>query len=271
MHSTTKYLGGEAAAQPCGTRPSSHRPRALPPAGHTDVLSGFLAFKVPVPPPTAAEAAAATDGLGGSSSGEPGPAAAKPATLSASQAALAEAARTVQVRAPLVSPPHLHAATWGPLILCSQRLGGAVASPFDCYLVLRGIRSLFPRMRMHCENALQVRTTGSASDVHPLTPSPPSRSWPARSRATPRPSQCSTRASRRTPATPQPPARWRAAGGRPSSAACCPCASSGARRAPWHSRTRCASSRARRASAAPSRLWSTGAPSRASCRRRRQT
>ncbi len=38
-----------------------------------------------------------------------------------------------------------------------QRLTGAVAAPFDCFLVLRGIRSLLPRMKMHCDNALQVR------------------------------------------------------------------------------------------------------------------
>ncbi len=37
-----------------------------------------------------------------------------------------------------------------------QIAGGAVASPFDCWLLLRGIRSLPYRMRGHCEHALAV-------------------------------------------------------------------------------------------------------------------
>ena len=34
-----------------------------------------------------------------------------------------------------------------------QRAGGAVPSPFDCYLVARGIKTLPLRMTRHCENA----------------------------------------------------------------------------------------------------------------------
>jgi cystathionine gamma-synthase len=37
-----------------------------------------------------------------------------------------------------------------------QASGGAVPSPFDCWLVLRGIRTLPYRMRAHSENALKV-------------------------------------------------------------------------------------------------------------------
>ncbi|HEY8104613.1 MAG TPA: PLP-dependent transferase [Gemmatimonadales bacterium] len=37
-----------------------------------------------------------------------------------------------------------------------QVAGGAVASPFDCWLLLRGIRSLPYRMQGHCEHALAV-------------------------------------------------------------------------------------------------------------------
>jgi cystathionine gamma-synthase len=37
-----------------------------------------------------------------------------------------------------------------------QHIGGAVPSPFDCWLLLRGIRTLPYRMRAHCENAQQV-------------------------------------------------------------------------------------------------------------------
>jgi len=37
-----------------------------------------------------------------------------------------------------------------------QTLGGAVPSPFDCWLLLRGIRSLPWRMRAHCANAMGI-------------------------------------------------------------------------------------------------------------------
>ncbi len=37
-----------------------------------------------------------------------------------------------------------------------QASGGAVPSPFECWLVLRGIRTLPYRMRAHCENAEKV-------------------------------------------------------------------------------------------------------------------
>jgi cystathionine gamma-synthase len=37
-----------------------------------------------------------------------------------------------------------------------QKVGGAVPSPFDCWLLLRGIRTLPWRMRAHCDNAMQV-------------------------------------------------------------------------------------------------------------------
>lgn len=44
---------------------------------------------------------------------------------------------------------------WNQLLLV-QRTGGAVPSPFDCWLTLRGIRTLPYRMRAHCENARKV-------------------------------------------------------------------------------------------------------------------
>jgi cystathionine gamma-synthase len=37
-----------------------------------------------------------------------------------------------------------------------QRVGGAGLSPFDCWLTLRGVQTLVPRMRLHCENARRV-------------------------------------------------------------------------------------------------------------------
>ena len=35
-------------------------------------------------------------------------------------------------------------------------MGGAVLSPFDSWLALRGLQTLVPRMRLHCENARKV-------------------------------------------------------------------------------------------------------------------
>lgn len=37
-----------------------------------------------------------------------------------------------------------------------QVYGGAVPSPFDCYLTVRGIKTLPYRMRGHCQNAMQI-------------------------------------------------------------------------------------------------------------------
>ena len=37
-----------------------------------------------------------------------------------------------------------------------QRVGGAVLSPFDCWLIMRGLQTLVPRVRLHCENARRV-------------------------------------------------------------------------------------------------------------------
>lgn len=45
-----------------------------------------------------------------------------------------------------------------------QQTGGAIPSPFDCWLIMRGIRSLPARMRVHCENA---RAVASFLTAHP--------------------------------------------------------------------------------------------------------
>jgi len=37
-----------------------------------------------------------------------------------------------------------------------QKVGGAIPSPFDCWLLMRGIRTLPWRMRAHCENAMLI-------------------------------------------------------------------------------------------------------------------
>jgi cystathionine beta-lyase/cystathionine gamma-synthase len=41
-------------------------------------------------------------------------------------------------------------------LLFLQKSLGAVPGPFDCWLVLRGLKTLAVRMRQHCENAIQV-------------------------------------------------------------------------------------------------------------------
>jgi cystathionine gamma-synthase len=46
-----------------------------------------------------------------------------------------------------------------------QQTGGAVPSPFDCWLTLRGIRTLPYRMRGHSENALKI---AQFLDQHPV-------------------------------------------------------------------------------------------------------
>lgn len=37
-----------------------------------------------------------------------------------------------------------------------QHTGGAILSPFDCWLILRGAQTLVPRVRLHCENARKI-------------------------------------------------------------------------------------------------------------------
>jgi cystathionine gamma-synthase len=41
-------------------------------------------------------------------------------------------------------------------VRCIQYSGGAVPSPFDCWLILRGMRTLPWRMRAHSENGMKV-------------------------------------------------------------------------------------------------------------------
>ena len=45
---------------------------------------------------------------------------------------------------------------WAARLRTLQQLGGAVPSAFDCWLLMRGIRSLAWRMKGHCENAARV-------------------------------------------------------------------------------------------------------------------
>ncbi|MEY2448360.1 MAG: cystathionine gamma-synthase [Acidimicrobiaceae bacterium] len=45
-----------------------------------------------------------------------------------------------------------------------QNAAGAVPSPFDCYLVLRGVKTLAVRMDRHCDNA---RAVAEMLDAHP--------------------------------------------------------------------------------------------------------
>ncbi len=57
---------------------------------------------------------------------------------------------------------------WAARLRTQQQLGGGVPSAFDCWLLMRGIRSLAWRMRGHCENAARVAgflATHAAVDV----------------------------------------------------------------------------------------------------------
>src|SRR6266550_4476018 len=50
----------------------------------------------------------------------------------------------------------LHDAEWADELRFLQNAMGAVPSPFDCYLVLRGVKTLAVRMWAHCENARAI-------------------------------------------------------------------------------------------------------------------
>jgi cystathionine gamma-synthase len=49
-------------------------------------------------------------------------------------------------------------------VLHCRKITGGVASPFNSWLILRGIRSLSARMRVHCENAMAL---AAALEKHP--------------------------------------------------------------------------------------------------------
>src|SRR4029079_2964214 len=49
-----------------------------------------------------------------------------------------------------------HAAEWADEVRFLQNAMGAVPSPFDCYLVQRGVKTLALRMREHCTNAQAI-------------------------------------------------------------------------------------------------------------------
>ena len=60
----------------------------------------------------------------------------------------------------------------------TQNAAGAVPAPFDCYLVLRGVKTLAVRMERHCANAravvdLLVAPPGRRAGAVPAAPRPP--------------------------------------------------------------------------------------------------
>jgi cystathionine beta-lyase/cystathionine gamma-synthase len=66
-----------------------------------------------------------------------------------------------------------------------QKSLGAVPGPFDCWLVLRGLKTLAVRMRQHCENAMAValwleRRTNVERVLYPGLPSHPGHAIAAR-------------------------------------------------------------------------------------------
>ena len=50
----------------------------------------------------------------------------------------------------------VHDAEWADELRFLQNAMGAVPSPFDCYLVLRGVKTLAVRMNAHCANAQAI-------------------------------------------------------------------------------------------------------------------
>ena len=73
-----------------------------------------------------------------------------------------------------------------------QKSLGAVPGPFDCWLVLRGIKTLAVRMRQHCENAQVVALLALAAPARRAGPVPgPAR--PIRDTRSPR-ARCATSA-----------------------------------------------------------------------------
>ena len=74
-----------------------------------------------------------------------------------------------------------------------QNAIGAVPSPFDCYLVLRGVKTLAVRMERHCDNARADRARCCARTTRsPACSIPGSPSIPA---TTSRPARCATSAA----------------------------------------------------------------------------
>lgn len=74
---------------------------------------------------------------------------------------------------------------WTARLRTLQALGGAIPSAFDCWLLMRGIRSLPWRMRGHCENAAAVAAflaSHAAVEVvhYPGLPSDPGHAVAAR-------------------------------------------------------------------------------------------
>jgi len=49
-----------------------------------------------------------------------------------------------------------HQAAWREQLAFLQNSVGAIAGPFDCFLVLRGIKTLAVRIERHCRNALEL-------------------------------------------------------------------------------------------------------------------
>jgi cystathionine gamma-synthase len=105
-----------------------------------------------------------------------------------------------------------------------RQLLGSVASPFGSWLVLRGLRTLAPRMHAHSANARVI-----AQALEAIRGSP----------------RCSTPVSRRIRVTPSRRSRW------PTPGECCPSGSTEAGVTPSRSRRGCESSSTRGAWAEP--------------------
>ncbi len=78
--------------------------------------------------------------------------------------------------------------SWPSALRFTQNAAGAVPSPFDCYLVLRGVKTLALRMDRHCENAravveLLVDHPAVERVLYPMLPDHPGHAAAARADA----------------------------------------------------------------------------------------
>lgn len=136
-------------------------------AGHSDVLAGVVVAAARTPKEAYVWQEVAAKAL------DPR---AVPVSASPTEAASAEAASTAtelgepEAGAAACDLPTLEkagdavAVGWWPRVRAAQRAGGGVAGPFECFLALRGLRTLSVRMRQQCANAMAL---ARALEAHP--------------------------------------------------------------------------------------------------------
>jgi cystathionine beta-lyase/cystathionine gamma-synthase len=126
-------------------------------AGHSDVLAGVVV-------------AAGASAEGTARWHTRADAALDPRASPSQPAAEAGAAAAAEAEAASVDIPSTEKAGdsaaigWWSRVRSVQRAGGGVAGPFECFLALRGLRTLGVRVRQQCHNAMALAT---ALEAHP--------------------------------------------------------------------------------------------------------